>query len=213
MVNEMIKEEEAQKMVSDYKEKYELDIMAELIKNNKAEFEHEGKKYMVSQLSLGEKDELNSLRVKKFGQLMQDTDILCEKDLIRIYKERGIDIVKLDDDIKKLESEYLNIQIKLGEALAKKSGDAILKTYENQLSELDKKIQTLKMQKVVLLECSLENQIVNYVYEILTFLSLDVFEDEKWVRTFKNMEEFKACKDDVLITKAARLAVLFHNVK
>lgn len=213
MENDIIKEEEAQKLVEEYKEKYELDKLEELLKDNKAEFTHEEKRYRIRLLSIGEKDELNTLRIKRFSQLMKDQDILCERDLIKLYKTRGIDIDKLDEDINKIKIEFLNIQVKLGESLTNKIGEEVLKTYKTELENLDRRLSILNMQRVTLVECSLENQIQNYVYEILTFLSLDIFEDNDWKRAFKTMEDFRNCNDSVLVTKAARLSMLYHNVR
>jgi hypothetical protein len=60
----------------------------ELIKDNKIIFTYKDKKYRVRLLNLSEKEELDTLRRKKFGQLLKDKDILLEKDLIAQYKER-----------------------------------------------------------------------------------------------------------------------------
>ena len=44
------------------------------------------------------------LKLSKFGQLLKNRDILLEKDLIKIYSERGIDINSLTEQIKKLDA-------------------------------------------------------------------------------------------------------------
>ena len=89
---------------------------------------------------------------KKFGQLIKDPDILLEKDLIATYKERGINIDEIDEQIKKIDSEDLGLQMKLGESISKNEGDVIFKTYKEQIQELIVLRQVLRAQKILLLE-------------------------------------------------------------
>lgn len=154
---------DAAKIVKSMEHETELSKVEELIKENKITFKHEEKTYRVCLLNLAEKEELDMLRRKKFGQLIKDKDILLEKDLIITYKERGINIDEIDDKIKKLDAEDLDIQIKLGESIAKNESEAILKGYKDQIQNLRFQKQILKTQKTLLLEFCLENQLLNYV--------------------------------------------------
>ena len=209
---EVLREEEAQKILNSMNESNDLSQLEENLKDNKMEFEYNGDIYRVRMLTQVEKDELHFLRVKKFSQLLQDKDILLEKDLIIVYKERGIDILEIDSKMKKLEVEKDSLKLKLGEAIANKEGEAILKTYKEQISELRDNIYLLTIQKSNLLTYSLENQLANYVAKILTYLSLYKKVRDDWGRVFKNLEEFEKCNDEILLQKAACRAMLLQYI-
>jgi len=204
--------EEAEKILKDMNSKYELDKMETLIKDNKVDFIHNDKQYRIRLLSLRDKEELDELRRKKFTQLLKDPDVMFEKDLIKLYKEKGIDIYAIKEDISKLETERINIQLKLGEALSKNSGDPILKTYKEEIEKNIYLTQIKLIQKSDLVAYSFENTLMNYVAKLITYLSLDVLENDKYVRAFKNIEEFDNCEDESLIGKATKYALLLQYV-
>lgn len=194
--------EEAKRIVDQINADSELSMIEEMIKDNKITFEHNDKKYRVRMLNTKERDELDGLRRKKFGHLIQDRDILFEKDLIRVYKDRGIDISELDEDIKKIDSEIMDLQLKLGESISKKEDESILKTYSDNIKELIYKRRIIETRKNLYLEFSLENQLLNYTAEVITYLSLDIFTDNEWIRMFNTFDEFQTYSDTELIDKA-----------
>ena len=210
------KKQDAERIVEDMNKELELGKVEELIKDNRITFDHKDKRYRVRLLNLAEKEELDLLRRKKFGQLMQKKDeqgnfsILLEKDLIKVYKERGINIDELDDQIKKINAEELDLQIKLGEAISKNEPETILKTFKEQIEELKTKRQILNTQRTLLLEFSLENSLLNYVYQIITYLSLEKQDGKKWQRMFQTLEAFQTYEDEQLINKAATYSMLLQ---
>ena len=206
-IREKIREEEAKRILNELQEKYEIDTVDEMVKNNEIEFKHNDKKYKTIMLTMSDKDELDLLRRKKFGQLIQDKDILLEKDLVRIYKERGVDIDDINKQIKGIETERFNFQMKLGEALTNKLGDSIIKEYNKNIEELTIKIRLLEITKNDLLQYSLENQLMNYVAEVITYLSLYVSENNEWKRVFNSFEDFKSSKDEELKIKSAKKSI------
>jgi len=203
--------QEATKIIAEMNKDSDLNRVEEMIKENKITFSYEEKQYRVRVLNIREKEELDGLRRKKFGQLMQDKDILLEKDLIKVYKERGIDIDKIDAEIKKLETHNDSLYLKCGEAISKNESETILKSYRDQIYEIDMiKIPIFNAQKTLLLEFSLENQLLNYVAMIITYLSLDILEDGIWKRLFSTFEEFQNYNNEELINKAGSYSMLLQ---
>jgi len=194
---------EAEKIVKEMNEDKDLLFAENLIRDNKIEFEYEDKKYRIRLLTIAEKNELERLRTKKFGQLIQDKDILFEKDLIKVLKERGIDVDAINDEIKKLDAEEISLQVKLGESISKNEGEIILKSYKEQIEELRKRKAMLNTQKTLLLRFSFENQLLNYVSMVITYLSLDELKDGTWQRMFSTLEDFENYDNGNLINKAA----------
>jgi hypothetical protein len=203
---------QAEKIVDDMNKDLELSRIEELVKDNRISFDYKDKKYRVRLLNLAEKEELDLLRRRKFGQLMKDKDIFLEKDLIIQYKERGINIDELDDQLKKLNTEELDLQIKLGEAISKNEPETILKTYKEQIEEIRTKKQIINTQKTLLLEFSMENTLLNYVYQIICYLSLDEKKEGKWQRMFETLEAFQTYEDGQLINKAGSYSILLQNI-
>ena len=193
-----LRQEEAKKIVDIMNDEYGINKVYEMIKDNKIEFEFEGKSYRVRMLNAKEKDELDMLSRKKFGQLLQDKDILMEKDLIRIYKERGIDIDLLDKKIKQIQTQIMDINYKLGESLANKSGDTILKTYKEEITKFNNEMYEIMIQKNHLLDFSLENQLQNYIAQIISYLSLDILNGELWSRAYQNMDDFLSAEEKLV---------------
>lgn len=198
---------EAQRIIKEMEKETELSKVEELIKDNKISFEHDKKQYRVRLLNLSEKEELDTLRRKKFGQLLKDKDILLEKDLIEDYKQRGIDIADLDEQLKKLNAQDIDFQLKLGEAIAKNEGDTIFNNYREQIESVRNQKKEINAQKTLLLQFSLENALLNYVAQVITYLSLDVCENNNWKRMFSNLEEFQTYHDEQLINKAGQYSM------
>jgi len=199
--------EEAGKILDEMNSKFELDKMSELIKDNKVDFTHKEKQYRVRLLTMKDKEELDELRRKKFTQLLKDPDVIFEKDLIKLYETKGIYINQIKEEISKLEAERITLELKLGEALSKNSGDAILKTYHDEIQKNNYIIQVKLIQKSDLVAYSFENTLMNYVAKLITYLSLDISENDKYNRAFKTIEDFDNCEDEILIGKATKYAL------
>jgi hypothetical protein len=203
--------EEAKKIVEEMNRDAAIRKIEELIKDNMIEFTYKEKQYRVRLLNLSEKEELDMLRRKKFGQLMQDKDIMMAKDLIRVYKERGIDIEELNEQIKKLDAEEKDLMLSLGESLSKNEGDKVLASYEEKVQAIRIQRQVLFTQKTLMLDYSLENQLENYVYQIITYLASEVKDGNEWKKVFSSMEEFKKFSDEALISQLGQYSVLLQT--
>lgn len=201
---------DAQKIVEEMDKDINLSKIEEMIKDNCITFPYKEKQYRVRLLNMKEKEELDMLRRKKFGALLKDSDILLEKDLILQLKNRGIDIDSINEDIKKADAEETNIMVQLGEALSKNESETILESYKQQVEDLRIKKQILNTQKTLLLEFSLENQLLNYVAQIITYLSLDELKDGVWQRMFNTLDGFQVYTDEGLITKAGQYSMLLQ---
>lgn len=206
------RKEDAEAIVKSMEKETELSKIEELVKDNKISFEYEGKKYRVRLLNLAEKEELDYLRRKKFGQLLKDRDILLEKDIIIQLKERGMDVGEIDEEIKKLNAEEIDQRLKLGEALAKNESESILKPYKEKIESLQMQKSILRTQRTLLLEFSLENQLLNFVAQVITYLSLDENKDGKWQRMFTTLEDFQHYPDNKLIDKTASYSMLLQYI-
>ena len=208
---EALHNEEVKKILDSMAEENQIDKVQDLIRDNKIEFSYEDREYRVRLLNAKEKDELDMVRRRKFGQLLKDKDILLEKDLIIAYQEKGIDINELDDKIKSLNSQLIDQNYKLGEALAKTPGDTILNTYKTEIIRLTYKLRELTIQRSHLLEYSLENHLQNFVEQAISYLCLDIKVEDKWIRAFNSLDDFMTSNDHLINLTAMYSMYLHHH--
>lgn len=197
MNTDKIREDEIKNVSKDLMTKCDLDKIVQLIKDNKAEFSHKEKEYRVRLLNNKDKTELDFFRRKKFGELLQDKNILFEKEIIKLYKERGIDIDEIDENIKKLQAQLKDSMYKLGESIEKKEPESIWKKYREDQNEIISEISELVLQKSKLLENSFQNLLRDYVNEVMTYLSLEVKIENTYIRAFETFDKFLESDDEL----------------
>jgi hypothetical protein len=207
MDNEILREEEAKKILNTIKDKGEIDNVAELIKDNKIPFKYKDKDYRVRLLNREDKTELNMLKIKKLNSLLKDKDMLMEFDLRKLYKEKGIDIEGIELHIKKLQSQLESVSLKQGEAIARKIEEVVLKEYTNQIKDLEEQIGMLVIQKTNLLKDSLENLLETYILDAMLCFALEQKTGDNWEKVFKTIEDFYKYEDEQLIITAT-----FYNM-
>jgi len=202
--------EEVKKILDTMTEEYQIDRVKDLIQNNEILFEYNEKQYKVRLLNAKEKDELDMIRRRRFGQLLKDKDILLESDLIVAYQEKGINISEIDEQIKKINAELAAQNYKLGEALVKTPGDTILKSYKLEILKLTYQLNELIIQRSHLLEYSLENYLQIFVAQAISYLCLDVKIEDKWVRAFGTLDEFLTQEDKLINLVAVYSSYLYR---
>jgi len=202
----------AREMLDKFNEDKELSKVESMIVDNKIEFDYKEKVYRVRLLKLKEKEELYLLKLSKFGQLIKNTDILMEKDLIKIYADRGINISELTDKIRQIDAEILSLKLSLGEAIEKSEAVSILKNYEEKIQLLLQTKQLVMIQKINYLSTSLECQMENYEAQFITYLTLETLNEEKWERVFKSFEDFQNTEDEQLINLAGTRTMLLQYI-
>jgi hypothetical protein len=201
----------AKKVLNEIESRGKCSITEELIKDNMICFNIKEINYRVRLLNLREKEELDNLRRKKFGQLLQDKDLMLESKLVEVYKERGIDIEAMKERMRKIDSELHENQLLLGESLAKAESETIFKAYEDKITVLLAEKNIIYIQKSELLQYSIEEQLLNYVAELITYLSTEIEESEgKYKRMWTNLEDFKNCDNMELSDRAGVMTTLLQ---
>lgn len=204
--------EEAKAIVDKMQEEINIAKVIEMLKDNKIEFTHKTLEYRVRLLTIGEREELDILRKQKFGELLKDSNILFAKEIIKLYKEKGVDIEEIDDSIAKLQSQETDIAMQVGEAISKKENELVLKAYEEKINNILIEKKVLIAQKTMLLENCFENILEDFVYKCLAYLSLEKKQEENWVKAYNTFIDFNNETDSELIIKAAEYAMILQTV-
>ena len=205
--------EEAKSIVSKINEDANLRKVVDMLKDNKIEFTHNEHFYRVRLLTVGEKEELDLLRKNKFGELLNNKNILFAKEIIKKYKEeRGIDIEKdIDEEIEKFNAQEFDLQVQLGEAINKKENEAVLKAYEEKIYSIREKRQILGTQKLLLIENCFENILEDFVYRSLVYLSLETKIEDTWEKVYKKLEDLQNETDAELVMRAGEYAAILQT--
>jgi hypothetical protein len=196
-----------EKLADEMQDSINKNFVESLIKNNTIEFDYDNIKYHVRLPTFKEKQEVAKKRVEKYFALLKEKDsegnyiYKLDVDLRKLYKERGMDIDIIDNDFTALESKRRLLQEKLGQALKDNKSDMELKAYKDEIETIEKSQRELTVKKAVLLEFSLENQLLIYLYTYVTFLTTEKLVEDKWVRVWPTYDLFEQ-EDEMLINRA-----------
>ena len=207
---ELNKREIAQKLLKTINE---LDMGSEVerkIKDNKIIFKVAGKIYRVRRPTYQEQMDSEKFRRIKYVELVNDKSMLFKKQWAKKYKEKGIDLDKMDIDVIALQNKVESIMLRL----AKSQNDKDVKKLRDEIVELRTEQAMISVEKTDLLSYSIEDQLMIAVNSYYAYLLLEKpveineddkeVEDGKWIRVFDKYEEFTVSQDSDLITKTYR---------
>lgn len=188
----------------------------QLLENNFAEFDYKDVKYKVRKPTFQERQEVYKKRCDYQIQLLKEKNTegsfknLNEKDLKQLYKERGIDIDEIGTKIVTLTLQERLLLEKLGAALKEQAEDKQLKLYRDEIEQIRTEIVRLSVEKASLLEFSIENQVLIFLYSYFTMLITEKKMNDTWVKCWNNLDEYYK-SDEELINTASTLATLILN--
>ena len=168
-----------------------------IIKDNKIEFKSGDRTFRVRKPTLEEQQEIDNVRRKKYLELVRDDSYLFKKQWIETYKKKGIDINKIDTDIKRIDDELRRTLLRLAKTTDKKG----IGELKNQILKLRDEQYALSIEKTDLLSYSIEDQTFIHAKSYTAYLILERKEKDKWVRHFKDFEEFQRTEDSDLVSK------------
>ncbi len=207
---ELNKREIAEKLLKTINELDMGSAVERKIKDNKIIFKVAGKIYRVRRPTYQEQMDSEKFRRTKYVELVNDKSMLFKKQWAKKYKEKGIDLDKMDIDVIALQNKVESIMLRL----AKSQNDKDVKKLRDEIVELRTKQAMLSVEKTDLLSYSIEDQLMIAVNSYYAYLLLEKpaeineddkeVEDGKWIRVFDKYEDFTISQDSDLITKTYR---------
>jgi len=214
-------EEERKEKIEEINEKVnevmDMNLVESYIKDNIIPFSYEDKQYRVRRPSLKERNVVNELRIKKqVGMLKaknKDGSFVysSEEDLIKLYKERGVDLNELQSKMVSLQNKRNQTMLKLGKALKDKASEGDLKVYRDEIDNLKEELQVLNIEKTTYLEFSIEQQMFIFVYSYLTSMITEKKEDDKWVSMWKSYDEYLIADEKFINIVSFHAALIISN--
>ncbi len=176
-----------------------------VVKNNKVEFKSGDKSFRVRKPNLEEQQQIDDVRRKKYLELVRDDSYLFRKQWVEAYKKKGVDIGKIETDMKRIEDETRRLLL----TLAKTTDAKGIGEIKDQILKLRDELYVLSIEKTDLLSYSIEDQTFIHAKSYTAYLILErkilnnTTKDckDKWIKYFKDFAEFQKSEDQNLIGK------------
>ena len=178
----------------------EMEKVAELLSKNVIEFEHDGGSYRLSRPTFKQKVDVNDKRIERFTELLKNTKYLFEKDIIKLYRDRGIDIDAMTDESRTLTKQNNDLMMKLGEALKAQAPDNELQLLKTEIKKINERVQEITIQKILYLDSSIESQVEIFIYTYYGFLLTDKKVNDAWVKAWSTYEDFMDSSESLINT-------------
>jgi len=191
---EIIQEEN--KVNKDLKESLDMLETEKSVQDNKISFEYKNEKYRVKRPLYSERQEVYLKKSEKHIKLLKEKNsdgtpkYLFEKELVAIYKDRGIDIEELDKKFRVLKNNEKELMLKLGEALKENKSTNELETLKKAISDIRYDMSGITITKGDYLEYSIEKQVLSYTITYFAYLLTEKLVEDKWVKAFNNFDSF-----------------------
>ena len=169
----------------------------QVIKDNKIIFDFNDVQYRLRKPTFIEQENLNKERTKKYLELINNPDFIFREQWIKKYKDKGIDIVDMEHQIRLKQTEIESLLLRL----AKSSTPEDIDTLKNQILALRSEQADLTIKKGELLSYSIEDSLMVYINQYVSYLMLEKKDGENWFKAFENYEAFTNT-DTKLINKA-----------
>lgn len=197
-IKENINQPEEIDIVKQMNSMLDLNEIADLIKSNEKIFEINNTTYRIRKPSFKQKQDVYKKKIEKYTELLKDDRYLLEKDLKVLYSKRGIDIDKLDIELKNKMKKRDDLMIKLGSAIKVGQPENELKLLELEIKSLNIEIQEKSIEKSALLEMSLEQQLAIFVYTYFTFVLAEQKEGDNWVKVWNNYNDYEEGNQELI---------------
>ena len=195
-------------LLKNIKDKTDMALMEEGLKDNQMEFEFEGQRYRVVKPSFKHKQEVYNKQSEKFFELLNDSKYQLEDILIKKLKDKGVDLEEMERQIRTIDVKKSDLMFKLGEMIKENKGsEADRSTLERSIRDYTEEQQVIVLKRAKYLEYSIENQCTVFSYTYLGYVITEKFVDDNWVKAFASYDEMLA-SDERLVNGISLRAVL-----
>lgn len=197
-INEQEKQKLAQDMLNTIKEEETVNQLENAVKDNIIYFTCKEQDFRIRRINYKEQEAVEKEKRKKYLELISDPTSLFRQQWVDKYKEKGIDLDKMDGEIVKIQA---NLEQKLL-SMVGIDDVKIIEQIKTEVEEFKNKIYEISVKKADYLGFSIEDQLRTHVLQIIMSKVLEKKEGENWITCFKTFEDFQKCEDNELMTKA-----------
>lgn len=199
----------AKKALEALNELEEQSTVENLVKDNMIRFKVNETDYRLRLPTQSDQEDLGRYRMREYATLVKDKNYMFKEEWEALYKERGIDLKKMENQVKELHQKIKDLLLKLAQTQQPKDIDL----YKKEITELRDKQYDISIKRTDLLSYSIEDQLQIRTTTYLCYLVLEKKDNENWIRAFENLEAFKNCPNPILTNQALYLMnYLLYNV-
>jgi len=192
------KKEIAKKFAKEITELEQIKKLEEMVKNNQMDFKIGEKHYKVRKPNNEEQSEIETFRIRKYKELVEDDSMLFKEQWVELYKKKGIDIIKMEVNIITLQDDIEKLMVRLATISNKKDVEQLTK----QIEDLKVKQSEIHIDKTDKLNCSIEDQLLHLVNTYYTYIVLEIKKGDKWSKAFDSYKSFMSSNDSELMKQA-----------
>lgn len=192
------RKEAIKRLTERIKQAEELTQIENLVSRNVGEFKLGKVNYRVRKPTPNERTEANEMRIKKYLELLKDDTYVTKEELIELYKNKKIDISKMERELLELQGKENVVLLKLAKLKEQKD----IENLKSEIMLIREKQTTISTRKSDLLQYSMENMLFEYVNSYFCYLLLEKKNGDKWERVFKSYEDFMNNDNDELFTRS-----------
>lgn len=210
MSKKKVRKEEAKKVANKIQEALELTEVEGLIQDNKVPFTHKEQKYRVRLPTRKERREAQRFQAIKYDELLSTPGYKLREEWVQAYAEKGIDVEKMDDEVRDIEEKINELYIDINET----TDEEAKKKFKDQILDYRAEKKLIDDKKFELLQYCIEDQISEDGNLYILYLILEKEMENKWERVFKDFEEvLNTQEEDLLIMATAYLAHLYYETR
>jgi hypothetical protein len=201
----------AEDLVKKLRELNEIDSLEQLLKDNSNEFVYQDKHYRVRKPVPPEKEEANKERMKKYIEMLRSPDYIFRKELVALYKTKGINLDAMDQEIKDLALKERQYYIRLNDNQDPKD----IEFLEKEIVTGQQRQQEIFLEKEELLKYCIEKQLDDFLKFYLVYLVLEIKDGDKWKKVYSSFKEYMESPEELLQARATqvfRLIISDENI-
>jgi len=206
---EMTRKEQAELALNAIKELEQESAVEDMVKDNMIKFDVDKDKYRIRQPNAEENKEMFKVRRIKYLEMIKDKTFLFKKDWIALYKDKGIDIKKMEKEFITTKNTLEKIYIELAQVKDRKTVEKLKK----EIRALKDRLYDIAEEKADLLSYSIEDQLTIFATAYTCYLVLEQLVEDKWVKKFNNYEEFEKVDNEITTKALSYINYIIYRVQ
>lgn len=196
-IKNQVRETEARNLLAIMKDLEQTADIENMLKDNIIVFKIREENYRVRKPTSIEQLEVEEFRRKKYLDLIKDSTYMFRKQWIEIYKEKGIDIDKMDHEMVEIQNDINQLFLRLAKTESKND----IEKLKTDIINKKKRQAEISVEKSNLLNYSIEDQLLVAINSFYSFVVLEKVSENQWTKVFKTHKEFMESNDTELINK------------
>ena len=191
----------------------DLQRLEQMLKDNEIEWDFNEVKYKVKALDYPKQQLLREAMLKRHTELLKDSKFLFRKQVIILLKAKGVDIEAMTNEQLQINEQIKDLQLKLAEfGDVPNNDDPMIVNLRGQIYQLKQDINNISEEKIEYLSYTIESELVYLNTSFSTYLALEKFQEDKWVKAFDSYELFMNAKEQIKMQATNYFSMVIYKI-